>query len=479
MTERWLGMKKEAGRKELFESMPVGSALMTMAIPTIISQLINLVYNMVDTIYIGRTGDAYKTAAVTLAFTIFMMTIALSNLFGIGGGSLMARLSGSGKADRAKSVCAFSFYGAIGIAIFYSLLVGFFLNPLLILLGASENTLAFARQYLIVVVVIGNVPVILSAVAAHLLRNSGYSRQASVGLSGGGILNILLDPVFMFVILPKGQEVLGAALATLIANTAACIYLVLTLRRLSRESALSCSLQDMRRIRREEVRELFSVGVPSAFLTGLFDLANIVLNSLMSGHGDLELAAIGIVMKAERLPNAINVGICQGMLPIVAYNYSSGNHRRMQDVIRTARIFGLCVSGVTLLMFEACSPWICRIFLSTKTGNAEAALTTIGLAVVFLRVRCLASPLQFLNYNSSFYMQAVGYGSGTLMHACFRELVFYIPFMYLFNSLAGTDGLVRALIAGEGCGAAFALFLIARWNRKNLRPEWKRPQGAS
>ena len=116
MTERWLGMKKEAGRKELFESMPVGSALMTMAIPTIISQLINLVYNMVDTIYIGRTGDAYKTAAVTLAFTIFMMTIALSNLFGIGGGSLMARLSGSGKADRAKSVCAFSFYGAIGIA---------------------------------------------------------------------------------------------------------------------------------------------------------------------------------------------------------------------------------------------------------------------------------------------------------------------------------------------------------------------------
>ena len=121
MTERWLGMKKEAGRKELFESMPVGSALMTMAIPTIISQLINLVYNMVDTIYIGRTGDAYKTAAVTLAFTIFMMTIALSNLFGIGGGSLMARLSGSGKADRAKSVCAFSFYGAIGIAILYSI----------------------------------------------------------------------------------------------------------------------------------------------------------------------------------------------------------------------------------------------------------------------------------------------------------------------------------------------------------------------
>ncbi len=462
-------MKKEAGRKELFESMPVSSALMTMAVPTIISQLINLVYNMVDTIYIGRTGDAYKTAAVTLAFTIFMMTVAFANLFGIGGGSLMARLSGSGKADRAKSVCAFSFYGAIGIAVLYSLLIGLFLNPILLLLGASENTMAFARQYLIVVVVIGNVPVILSAAAAHLLRNSGYSRQASIGLSGGGILNILLDPLFMFVILPKGQEVFGAALATLIANAAACIYLVLTLWHLSGESALSCSVRAMLLIRKEDVREIFSVGVPSAFLTGLFDLANIVLNSLMSGHGDLELAAIGIVMKAERLPNAVNIGICQGMLPIIAYNYSSGNHRRMRDVIRMARVYGLCVSGVTLLMFEVCSPWICRIFLSAKAGNAEAVLTTIALAVVFLRIRCLASPLQFLNYNSSFYMQAVGYGAGTLLHACFRELVFYIPFMYLLNSLAGTYGLVCALIAGEGCGAVFALLLIRRWNRQHLR----------
>ena len=185
-------------KQELFASVPVPKALLTMAVPTIISQIINLIYNMVDAFFIGRTGNPYMMAATSITLTLVMMNVALANLFGIGGGSLVARLMGVSKNEEAKHVSAFSFYGAIGIAILYSLLVGFFLNPLLILLGASENTLAFARQYLIVVVVIGNVPVILSAVAAHLLRNSGYSRQASIGLSGGGILNILLDQFLPF-----------------------------------------------------------------------------------------------------------------------------------------------------------------------------------------------------------------------------------------------------------------------------------------
>ena len=138
-------------KKDLFETMSVNKALIKMTVPTIISQLINLVYNTVDTIFIGQTGDAYKTAAVTLAFTVFMMTIAFSNLFGTGGGSLIARLSGMGENDRAKGVCSFSFYGGIAISVFYSLVVGLFMSPILNLLGASENTFEFAKQYVLYV----------------------------------------------------------------------------------------------------------------------------------------------------------------------------------------------------------------------------------------------------------------------------------------------------------------------------------------
>ena len=458
-----------SAKKQLFETMPVSRALATMAVPTIISQLVNLVYNMADTIYIGMTGDAYKTAAVTLAFTIFMMTISFANLFGIGGGSLMARLAGVGRSGDAKKVCAFSFYGAIAAALAYSLLIGVFLDPILNCLGASAATVGFAKQYVWLVVILGNLPVILSLTCAHLLRNAGYSRQASVGLSGGGILNILLDPLFMFVLLPRGLEVFGAALATLLSNVVSCVYLVLVMKKVAAAAPVSINPADARSVGRDELKKLFAVGVPSAMLTGLFDVANIFLNALAASHGDLALAAIGIVMKAERLPNAINVGICQGMLPLVAYNYASGNWERMKKVISTARFCGLVIAAASFVLFEIFASGIVHVFLSTSVGNIADSTMTIGFAAVFLRIRCAASVPQFLNYSSSFCMQAVGYGSGTLLHAAVRELVFYIPFMYLLDSLFGINGLVTALLAGESCGALFAFLLWTRWKKTKLR----------
>lgn len=455
-------------KQQLFETAPVPKALAAMAVPTVISQLINLIYNMADTIYIGMTGDAYKTAAVTLAFTLFMMTVSFANLFGIGGGSLIARLIGTGRSGDAKKVCAFSFYGCIGIALAYSILIAALLDPILNLLGASAATIGFAEQYVWLVVVLGNVPVILSMVCAHLLRNAGYSKQASIGLSSGGILNIILDPLFMFVLLPGGMEVFGAALATLLSNIASCVYLVAVLGRVSASAPLSIRFRDAAAVSRAQIKDIFAVGIPSAVLTGLFDVANIFLNSLMAAHGDLELAAIGIVMKAERLPNAVNIGLCQGMMPLVAYNYSSRSWERMNRIIRTTRICGLTVAAASFVLFEIFAPQIVNVFLSTSVENAANAAAAIGFAEVFLRLRCTASIPQFLNYSTSFCLQAVGDGRGTLLHAVARELVFYIPFMYLLDAAFGANGLASALIAGETCGAAFALFLMARWKKTHV-----------
>ncbi|MCR5304871.1 MAG: cation transporter [Lachnospiraceae bacterium] len=460
---------EDRSKSYLFEKMPVGQALRSLAVPTIVSQIISLIYSVVDGIFIGQTGDAYKTAAVSLCLTVFLMTISFSNLFGVGGGSLMARLMGQGRGDRAKCVSALSFYGGIGIALLYSLLVGIFMDPLLHFLGASENTVGYARQYLMVVVVAGNLPVILSGIMSHLMRNMGYSRQAAMGLSIGGVLNILLDPLFMFVLLPKGMEVLGAALATLISNCIGFLYLLVIMFKISRTSPLCMDPRELKNLTLGEVKPFFSVGVPSGLLTGLFDIANVVLNILASGHGDLELAAIGIVMKAERLPNAINIGICQGMLPLVAYNYASGDHKRMSSVISYTLKAGLAVSFAAILIFELFADPVCSVFLNTRAGDdAVAAATTVILAGNFMRIRCLASPVQFLNYSTSFSMQAVGYGKGTIVHAVFRELVFYIPMMFVLNRLFGEYGLVSALVVGEGAGAVFAMLLFRHWKKKNV-----------
>ena len=185
-------MKQTINKQELFSSVPVFQALVTMAVPTIISQIINLVYNMVDAFFIGRTGNSYMMAATTITLTMVMMNVALSNLFGIGGGSLVARRMGAGDTKSARQVSAYSVYGAVGIALAYSLLIGLFQNPVLRFLGASDATIGFARSYSLIVIVCGALPGILSMTLAHLLRNTGFSSQASVGLSMGGLLNCAL-----------------------------------------------------------------------------------------------------------------------------------------------------------------------------------------------------------------------------------------------------------------------------------------------
>ena len=454
--------KNSPSRQELFEKVPIPKALATLAIPTIISQIINLVYNMVDAFFIGRTGNSYMMAATTLTLTLMLMNIAFGNLFGIGGGSLVARLSGRQKTDEARCVSAFSFYGAIAIALAYSLAIGLFCDPLLNFLGASADTIVYARQYTLLVIVCGNLPGILSATVAHLLRNVGCARQASVGLSSGGILNMALDPLFMFVLLPPGYEVMGAALATLLSNIFSCVYLLIAFRKAAASAPLSIRPADARAITRENIRGLFAVGIPSAILTGLFDLANVVLNMLAAAHSDLVLAAMGIVMKIERIPNAINVGICQGMLPLVAYNYSAGNRDRMSSAIRAARLWGLTISAVSIVLLEIFAAPVTRLFLSTSAGNADTALLTIGFAVLFLRLRCPASPVQFINYHTSYCMQAVGNGKNTMLHAVVRELVFYIPLMYIMDRIWAETGLALALLTGEALAAVFALWLLGR-----------------
>ncbi len=447
-------------KTELFESVPVPRALAAMAIPTIISQLINLIYNMVDAFFIGRTGNSYMMAATTITLTLTMMNVAFSNLFGVGGGSLIARLMGQKREDEARKVCAYSVCGAVGIGLSYALLVRLFMDPVLDFLGASEATLDFARQYASYVIVIGSTPTILSLTLSHLLRNAGYASQASFGLSMGGVINMLLDPLFMFVILPKGQEVTGAALATLISNVIACTYLIFALRRASAKAPLTLNPKEAAGLDRDLVGRIYQVGVPSAVLTGLFDVASISVNKLAAAHDDLTLAAFGIVMKVERIPNAINVGLCQGMMPIVAYNFASGNRARMRETFRKARLYGLVVSAVCILLLELFSRPVTNFFLSTSADDVEGALVTVGLAAAFLRIRCLAAPVQMLNYHTSFTLQAIGRGGATLLHASIRELGIYIPLMILLDRLFGETGLAAALPAGEGLAAVFALFLL-------------------
>ena len=424
----------------MFTTMPVPKALAIMAVPTIISQLITLIYNIADTWFIGRTGNPYMIAASSLVLTVFLMTAAIANLFGVGGGSLAVRLLGAGKEEEAGKVSSLSMVMAAGGAAVFAVLCLIFMNPLLRLLGASDNTIGFARQYLLMVVVIGGVPTVLSGTMSQLLRNAGFSREAALGLGGGGILNIFLDPLFMFVILPDGYQVLGAGLATMLSNIAAFLYFVFVFTKVKDSTYLHLP-RKIEKIRQESMKALFSVGVPAAVSLLLFDLTNIVINKLSSSHGDIELAAIGIVLKVERLPLNIGIGICLGMIPLVAYNYSARNFKRMKAFFTAARTAGLVVSAFSLIFYRVFASEIIRIFISDQD--------TIRFGTIFLKARCFAPPFMFLSFHMVHFMQAIGRGRESFLLAFIRQIVLNIPILFLFNHLFGMNGIVWTQVTAD------------------------------
>lgn len=445
--------------KELFETMPVARALTKMAIPTIISQLITMIYNLADTYFIGRTNNPYMVAAASLSYVLFFILTALSNLFGVGGGSQISRLLGEQRFEEAKKVCSFSFYGTICISLLYSLGCLAFMDPLLRLLGATDNTIAYSCQYTLWVIVVGGVPSCLSMTMAHLLRSEGYARYASYGLSGGGILNMILDPLFMFVIMRHGQEVMGAALATMLSNCVALVYFALMFLHLRKDTVL-CISPRMMIPGKSSICNVFSVGIPSAIGSLMACLSNTVVNKLSSGYNDYAVAAMGIVKKIDMLPMNVGMGLCQAMVPMVAYNYSTKNYRRMGAFTNAARLSGVVFAGICIVVMELFAPQVITLFIN----DGE----TVRYGVDFLRINVLATPLMICNFQMSYTFQAMGKGAESLLLTSCRQGIINIPLLFLMNRLVGLYGIIWTQLLADGITIVIS-FLFYRHTMKKLR----------
>ena len=448
-------------REEVFRSLPLPRALRIMILPAVISQLIVLVYNMADTFYVAQTGNPYMVAGTSLILPVFNITTCLAGLAGVGGGSLVSRLLGSGREDEARRVSVFSIYLGIAVAALFSLLMGLFMRPILLLLGAGGGNYEFARQYALCVIVAGGVPTVLSNVLSNLLRSTGRSAAAGFGIILGGLLNIALDPLFMFVLLPEGREVLGAGVATCLSNCIACIFFFVALARGGAGSVITFDLR-VGLAERGSIAGVFAVGVPSAVASLLFDLDYVILDKLMVSYHDLALAAIGIVLKVERFPLNVGVGICQGMVPIVGYNYSSGNRQRLLGTMRLSLILGLVTAAASILLYELFATDLVRLFLDDAR--------TVELAASFLRARVLATPLMFMSFFTVFLFQAFGRGDISLLLGTVRWLAFNIPMLYILNAVFGMYGLVWAQVTADTLTVAMSLAVYLRFRPPLLRP---------
>jgi putative MATE family efflux protein len=449
-------MAKAKDRTELFERTPILRALAVLAVPTVFSQLVSVIYNLADTFWVGRLNDPLQNAAVTLVAPAMMAMNAVSNLFGTGSSSLMSRSLGAKEYEKVSVVSAFGFTCAVAMALLFSLICGTAKEPLLNILGAEEATRAASGAYLRWTVICGALPAVINTTMAHLVRSEGATFHASLGTMSGCFLNMALDPLF---ILPGGLNmgVEGAGLATFLSNCAACVYFAVLLTKKRGKTYVDVNPLHFAP-RKEIVSGVFQVGVPSAVMNLLSVTGMTVLNNFTASYGAEAVAAMGICNKIYMVPLNVTYGIAQGAMPLIGYNYAAGGAKRVRSAIRTARAANLGFITLMGLLFFIFPRFWMGLFIADGTIIAHGA--------ILLRVFSLALPLLSLDFFTVAVFQAVGMGKEAFVFAVLRKLVLEIPALFLFDRLWPLYGLPFAQVFAEAVLTAAAFWVLSRFYKK-------------
>lgn len=443
---------EDAKKTELFERTSVPKAVMKLAVPTVISSLVMVIYNLADTYFVGMLNNSVQNSAVTLAAPVLLAFNAVNNLFGVGSSSMMSRGLGRKDYDTVYRSSAFGFYCALISGVLFGAMCTVFKAPLLKLLGADEITSEATGAYLKWTVSCGAVPAILNVVMAYLVRAEGASLHASVGTMSGCVLNMILDPIF---ILPEGLNMgaAGAGLATFLSNCAACLYFFLLLF-IKRGRTYVCIKPSMFRFTKPIVTGVFAVGIPAAIQNLLNVTGMTVLNNFTSDFGSDAVAAMGISHKINMVPMQISMGLGQGIMPLVSYNYASGNVPRMKKTI----VFAMKISVISMVTVSAAYFFFANGLISLFM-KSEAV---VGYGTSFLRGMCCGIPFLCVDFLAVGVFQACGMGKKSLLFAILRKIVLEIPALFILNKLFPLYGLAYAQLIAETVLAAAAVIVLWR-----------------
>ena len=441
----------------LFETCPVPKAVRTLALPSVVGQIILVIYNMADAFFIGMTGNVAMLTAVTICMPALMFLSAISNLFGIGGAGMISRALGHDSLEQAQMVSGFSIWGCLLLSAGYVLLARLLQAPFIHLLGGGDAVVfGYARTYLTCTVCNFGIAASMSTMFSHLIRAEGFAFHASVGITMGGILNILLDPLFMFVLLPDGQEVFGAALATGLSNLAALIYYLAVILKKKGPASVICFRFPGKALTRELVGGVLSTGLPACLMTLFENLSFMLLDNLMAENGIRYQAGLGVAKKINMLAHCITRGISQGVLPMIGFNYSAGNTKRMHLTVQRSMLLCVTSSAVCMAGSILLSRPLIKLFI-----QSDAAALEYGAR--FLRILCIGCPFSACAYALISFFQAVGKGRKSTALAMLRKGILDIPLMLLMRHWLDGCGLVMATPIADAACCAVSLALYFRF----------------
>lgn len=374
---------------ELMSSLPVPKAVAKMAIPSVISSLVTVVYNMADTFFVGQTGDPLQVAAVSLTNPIFILFMAFANMFGMGGSAAASMAMGEKNEKRMKQVSAFVTYASLIVGVALAVILMVFMTPVLNMFGANEQTFLYAKGYTFHIAY-GAPFIIWSAAVSFVVRAEGASKEAMIGILSG-----------------------------------VCV-----------------------------------TGLPTAVFSMLMSVSTIVLNQILVAYGNAPVAAIGIVFKANMFITFLQMGLANGVQPLLGYNYGSGDHKRFVSVERYTKKCCVIVGILATALFFVLREPIIRLFIS----DGEVVYYGVKMLIAYM----LSGPvigLLFVNMNC---MQSVGNSFPATILSVMRQGLLLIPLLYLLNACMGLNG----VIYGQALTDYAAVILSAvLWRRIRRRIE--------
>ncbi len=429
----------------LFETVPVPKAFMTLALPVVLSKIVSLIYNMADTFFIARTGDTDLVAGVSICAPIFLLMVSLGDLFGLGGSSVMSRLFGQHKDEEGKRVSSFTFYSAIATGILVAAIMLLLRAPILRMLGADGQVFHFASQYY-TWIALGAPFIILTLIPANQLRTEGLANIAMLGSVAGSIVNIILDPIFIFG-LHMGAG--GAAIATVLGNVVTDIIYAVCISRKSQKLTID---PRMARISPAAIGAVLAIGLPSSINNLMNSFGTALLNRSLIVYGADKVAAMGIASKVNMLVTMIMISFAFGAQALIGYNYGAKNKKRLREVIKFDLTVQMVIAfaGGGILMISA--PQMIRLFMN------DPAIMETGAQI--LRRMLPGLPFAGIFLVCSTLFMSAGKSLPTLILSLSRQGILFMIVLFLLSGIFGYTGVITAQPTADFLSALLGLFLL-------------------
>lgn len=432
---------------ELFEKTPVPKAYIKLAFPVVLSMMVSLVYNMVDTYFIALTGDQNLVAGVSLAVPVFTMMIAFGDIFGLGGSSAISRLFGEKREKEAKKTSAFCVWASVGFGLCVSAVLLIFRNPVLRMLGAETVTYPYASAYY-TWIAIGAAAIIFGLVPSNILRTEGLASQAMRGSVLGSIVNIILDPIFIFGL---KQGAAGAAIATVLGNVVADIYYIYVMRKKAKRLSVAFSET---KIPGSMIREVLTIGIPASITNLMQSFMVMMTNHFLLAYGTDKIASMGIALKANMITAMILVGFAFGGQPLVGYNYGSKNKKRLSEILKFAYALEMGLGLLFAMITSVFAPQIIGIFMKDPEIIANGAM--------MLRCQQLGMMFMAVTLVSTCVCQSVGNALGSFVLSISRQGVLYLIALFIMSHAFGYTGVLVSQACADVATAGMAVMIIRK-----------------